>query len=154
MENNMNNNMIAEENERLLTLFAVKMLLDESKKAIEEIIENTKLNFETIGVVDYEKALQFESGLKLAYTKPKELTEKDYDAKIEKAKKEYQEWERKKADFLDKESGCVDLKSEPILKFQTTTDSFKKNLAKKQQQLLAKHPLFTEIKNTVKQIEN
>lgn len=148
------NTMIAEENEKLLTLFALKNLFAESEKLINEVLENTQLNFKTIGLVNEEKPLKFPNGLKLQYTKPKELTEKDYDAKIDKAKKEILEWERKKADFIDKESGCVDLKSEPILKWQTTTKVFKENVAIKQKELLEKHPLFAEIKNTVKQIEN
>ena len=148
------NTMIAEENERLENLYALKNLFAESEKAVDEILKNTQLNFKTIGLVSEEKTLEFPNGLKLQYTKPKVLTAADYDDKIEKAKKEYVEWEQKKADFLDKESGCVDLKSEPILKWQTTNKKFKENVAKKQKELLEKHPLFAEIKNTVKQIEN
>lgn len=145
------NTMIAEENEKLLTLFALKNLFAESEKLINEALGNTQLNFKTIGLVNEEKPIEFPNGLKLQYTKPKELSEKDYDEKIEKLKLETLQWEKKKQEFL--EYGCVDLKSKPILKWQTTTN-FNENVAKKQQELLEKYPLFAEIKNTVKQIEN
>lgn len=146
--------MITELENETLEVFAWDDIFQEAIKKVKEYKDNLKLTCENLGIVNEEKPLELSTGLKIAYTKPKELTEKDYNDKIEKLKLETLEWERKKADFLDKESGCVDLKSEPKLSIITTTKTFKENVAKKQQELLAKHPLFTEIKNTVKQIEN
>ena len=148
----MHETMIAELENETLEIYAWDGIFQDAVKKVKEYKDNLKLTCENLGLVSEEKPLELKTGLKIAYTKPKELTEKDYDAKIEKLKLETLEWEKKKQEFL--EDGCVDKKSEPRLSIMTTTKTFKANVAIKQKELLEKHPLFAEMKNIVKQIEN
>ena len=148
----MHETMIAELENETLEVFAWDGIFQDAVKKVKEYKDNLKLTCENLGLVTEEKPLEFSTGLKLQYTKPTELTEKDYNDEIEKLELKILETKKKKQEFL--EDGCVDKKSKPRLSIVTTTKTFKESVAKKQKELLEKHPLFAEIKNTVKQIEN
>ena len=143
---------ICEDNAKLLHLFALQQLLDETSKVIDEIKNEVKLSYKTLDLVNEEKCVEFASGLKLSYTKPKQKTLKDYDNEIEKARTALKLAQEKKIDF--EQHGCEESKSKANLTFGTTNSKFKKSIAIKKAEILQEMPIFNQIKAQIKQIEN
>jgi hypothetical protein len=143
---------ICEDNAKLLHLFALQQLLDETSKVIDEIKNEVKLSYKTLDLVNEEKSVEFESGLKFEDTQPKQKTLKDYDNDIEKACKSLKLAQEKKIDF--EQHGCEENKSKASLTFGTTNSKFKESVAIKKAKILQEMPIFNQIKAQIKQIEN
>lgn len=143
---------ICEDSAKLLQLIALQQLLDETSKVIDEIKDNIKLSYINLGIVNKDCGVEFESGLKLSYTKPKQKTLKDYDDDIEKYREKLRLAQEQKIDF--ELHGCEENKSKPILGFGVTNSKFKKAVAVKKAEILQDIPILNKIKKQIKEIEN
>ena len=143
---------ICEDSAKLLQLIALQQLLDETSKVIDEIKNNIKLSYINLGIVNEDCGVEFESGLKLSYTKPKQKTLKDYNDEIEKYSEKLKLAKEQKIDF--ELHGCEESKSKANLVFGTTNSEFKKSVAIKKAEILQDTPIFNQIKKEIKEIEN
>ena len=143
---------LGEDNFKLLQLIALQEILNESSKVIDEIKDQIKLSYTHLGIVKDGCGVEFESGLKLAYTKPKQKTLKDYDDDIKKSREKLRLAQEQKIDF--ELHGCEENKSKPILGFGTTNSKFKKSVAVKKAEILKDIPILNQIKKQIKEIEN